>query len=115
MNNYKAALEDMVWQFAYRGVKNGKSVLYTAGLSALELAFEALGWSDPKYFEDMDGAICDVEGCAGWVTSGGINWRETGYWCLCHEHGFSKEPQPKMKQRAMDKEARKKEVRKLEG
>ena len=107
MNKYKDALEEMVWQFAYRGVKNGKSVLHTGGLSALETAFTALGWSDPKYFDDVEG-ICDVEGCPGWVEAQGGMWRETGYWCLCREHSHAYregEPQPKMKQRAIDREA----------
>ena len=108
MNKYKDALEEMVWQFAYRGIKNGKSVMHTGGLSALEGAFEALDWSDPKFFEDMDGAICDVNGCPGWVVAQGGMWEETGYWCLCGEHSQTHregKPQPEMKQRAIDREA----------
>lgn len=42
------ALEDMVWQFAARGMKDGKGVLTHMGLSALEQAFDALGWDSPK-------------------------------------------------------------------
>ena len=42
-------LEDMVWQFGYRGVKNKRPVIHTGGLSALEAAFEVLGWEDPHY------------------------------------------------------------------
>ena len=44
----REALIDMVWQFAYEGTKNGKGVMYTGGLSALEGAFSALGLSDDK-------------------------------------------------------------------
>ena len=107
MNRYKEALESMVWQFAHRDTKDNKSIMWTGGLSALEEAFEALGWDDPKYFEDMDGVICDVEGCAEWVEAQGGMWRETGYWCLCRDHSRSYregKPQPKMKQRAIDRE-----------
>lgn len=43
------ALEDMAFQFGYRGVKNGRPNIHTGGLSALESAFEALGWDDPHY------------------------------------------------------------------
>ena len=105
MKKYREALEEMVWQFAYKGVKNGKSVLHTGGLSALENAFEALGWSDPYYTGDLEGVICDVKGCAEFATSGGMNWHDKGYWRLCHIHGFSQDICPEMKQRALDREA----------
>ena len=104
----KEALEEMVWQFAFRGVKDNTSILWTGGLSALETAFEALGWDDPKFFEDMEG-ICDVEGCAEWVSSQGMAWRDTGYWCVCDNHTMLSRrdaPQPKMKQRAINREAK---------
>ena len=108
MTEYKEALEDMVWQFAYRDVsKNNKPMLYTGGLSALELAFATLGWSDPKEFEDMNG-ICDVEGCMDWTVAQGGMWAETGYWCLCSTHSAmfrEGKPQPQMKERAIKREA----------
>lgn len=108
MSKYKEALQDMVWQFAYRGTKNNKSIMLTGGLSALEGAFEALGWDDPKYFDDMDGVICDVEDCPGWVQAQGGMWADTGYWCLCGLHSKAYrdgEPQPQMKARAIAREA----------
>jgi hypothetical protein len=43
----REALGDMVWQFAYDGVKGGVAVLSTGGLSALEHAFRVLGLPDP--------------------------------------------------------------------
>ena len=43
----REALEGMMYQFAYASVKDGQPALSTGGLSALEDAFEALGWSDP--------------------------------------------------------------------
>jgi len=48
----KEALEDMIFQFGYRSVVNGKPVIFTGGLSALESAFEALGWDDPHYIPE---------------------------------------------------------------
>ena len=106
--NLKEALEEMVWQFAYRGVKGKKSILHTGGLSALESAFEALGWPDPKPIDDFDGGICDVKGCLEWVVAQGGIWRETGYWCLCAKHSNGSregKPQPEMKSRAIKREA----------
>ena len=50
------ALEGMVDQFAYRRVSRwgrGKRLAFnTGGLSALEWAFDALGWDDPHYIKD---------------------------------------------------------------
>jgi hypothetical protein len=51
------ALKDMVWQFAYRGVKSGKENIHTGGLSALELAFDVLGWVDPLPIALADAAL----------------------------------------------------------
>jgi len=58
----REALIDMVWQFAYEGTKNGKGVMYTGGLSALEGAFSALGLSDPITVEDFEAAIKNTDG-----------------------------------------------------
>jgi len=108
MNKYKDALEGMVWQFGYKGVKGGESIIWCGGLSALEEAFEVLGWEDPHYVEDCDGVICDVTGCAEWVSSQGIVWSEKGYWCVCSVHSQAYRegaPQPEMKKRAINREA----------
>ncbi len=105
IEDYKEALEDMVWQFAYR-FEDG--TLRTGGLSALESAFQTLGWKDPYKIKDCNGVICDVDGCCGFVSCQGCAWRETGYWCLCSEHcakAINGQPQPKMKRRALDREA----------
>ncbi len=105
---YKEALEDMVWQFAHRGIKNKRAILYTGGLSALEGAFSVLGWDNPKYFDDdYNGVFCDVEGCPGWVVAQGGMWADAGYWCLCSQHCQDArlgKPQPTMKARAIDRE-----------
>jgi hypothetical protein len=67
MNHLHAALLGVVWQFGYRTVYRGKRTIGTGGLSALEGAFEVLGWSDPHEV-DEDG--CDWPGCEEWATSG---------------------------------------------
>lgn len=104
MDKYKEALEGMVWQFAYRGVKDNKPILWTGCQSALEHAFRVLDYPDPKFIDDIDGSICDVEGCPEWVETQGTNWGNEGYWCLCANHSHSKDTFPKMKQRAIDRE-----------
>lgn len=107
-NSIREALEKMAWQFAYRGVIEGKSVLHTGGLSALIDTFEALGWENPHFVEDIDGLICDVEGCTEFQGNQGYCWRETGCWMVCLIHSglcVNGGKQPKMKQRAIDREA----------
>lgn len=52
----REALENMVWQFGYHTVRtltDNKAIISTGGLSALEEAFEALGWDDPKIIEEQ--------------------------------------------------------------
>lgn len=103
-SKYKDALEDMVWQFAYR---RGGPYLSTGGLSALEHGFEVLGWEDPHEVADGD-HLCDVEGCYNFTVAQGGMWAETGYWMLCDEHSAEYrqgELQPKMKERSIKREA----------
>jgi len=101
------ALEDMVWQFAYRSSRGKRAVLHTGGLSALEGAFDALGWPDPKVVTDDTGCLCDVKGCCGFIVAQGCAWPDTGYWCVCADHSDAArkgEPQPTMKTRAVKRE-----------
>jgi len=101
----KEALEDMVWQFGYRGTKSGRLMIWTGGLSALEDAFSALGWADPHYVDD-DGMKCDVEGCNEW-RSPQIRW-DGVYVLICSKHFTdycAKQPLPQLKQSAIDREA----------
>lgn len=79
----REALEGMVWQFAARFAKDGRRYLGTSGLSALEDAFEALGWPDPRPCDGTD-LGCSEPGCAEWSTAG----RPTvdGYKWFCGEH-----------------------------
>lgn len=79
--NWRDIVEDLVWQFAYRSNDTSRKWLTTGGLSALEGAFEALGWDDPHYVTE-DG--CEHPGCAAWATCGAPT--PDGYRRLCNEH-----------------------------
>mgnify|MGYP001569572096 CR=1 FL=1 len=74
----REALQSMIEQFAF--VSDGK--IHTGGLSALECAFDAMGWDDPhpapKYL------VCDEPGCGNQATCG---WPlKTGYRRTCGNH-----------------------------
>jgi len=108
---YAEVLEDMVWQFGYRGVKNNQPVIHTGGLSALESAFEALGWDDPHYLPNAEGYCCEIEGCVEEDTCG-LHW-ESLYLRLCSKHAkdcWEGKPLPKVKQWAIDREAKRDKV-----
>ena len=83
-NDYKDALEDMVWQFAYRSDGKGRKppVLFTGGLSALEHAFGVLDWPDPKPCPDSS---CDIKGCQKWPQAG-VPFPNGDYLSLCSDH-----------------------------
>lgn len=79
----RAALEGLAWQFAVRGSGPDGLTLSTGGLSALEDAFAALGWTDPQPVPDA-GLACDVPGCRRWSTSGRAT--ASGYQRVCDQH-----------------------------
>lgn len=80
--SFKEALEDMVNQFAYPGTPvDGIVSITTGGLSALEGAFEALGYSDPQ---PMPHKQCQHEGCVEHSTCGTST--KDGYKHLCFKH-----------------------------
>ncbi len=60
VGEYKEALADMVNQYAFRGTNGKVPILYTGGMSALEQAFDVLGYSDPHDFPE---AKCETENC----------------------------------------------------
>lgn len=67
------ALESMVYQFGNPTVKDDQPAIGTGGLSALEEAFEALGWDDPHIIEHpvwCDALRNDGTRCPQQVTSG---------------------------------------------
>lgn len=73
----REALEDMVRQFAYYS----SGAYHTGGLSALEDAFDALGWDDPH--PDLSVA-CDEPDCREQVTCGTPT--PDGYRSTCFDH-----------------------------
>lgn len=79
-----ATIEDLVSQFAYEGAtRGGLPALTTGGLSALENAFEILGWTDPH---PAPWRRCEYgkPRCKKWY--GGI-WPIDGtYMRLCSDH-----------------------------
>lgn len=101
----REALESMVWQFGYRGIKGGKPNIHTGGLSALEEAFSALNWDDPHFIPE-EGATCEVIGCMEEDTAG-IHWGKL-YLRLCYEHTkeAAYKPLPGIKQYALDRESK---------
>ena len=105
--DYVGALTDMVFQFGHRGVKNGRPMIWTGGLSALEGAFGVLEWDDPHYLPEQ-GYTCEVQGCMEADTCGTPWGESTLYLRLCTKHhtqlckGY---PMPLIKQYALDREA----------
>lgn len=107
--NLRDALESMVWQFGYRGVKNNKPIIWTGGLSALDEAFEVLGWEDPHYLPEK-GCTCEVEGCMEPDTCG-THWEKGDdlYLRLCSKHyqdTYSGKSRPPIKQYAIEWESK---------
>jgi len=49
----RQALEGVAWQFGCQGTKNGKEVIHSGCLSAMETAFYVLGWNDPQVVKDI--------------------------------------------------------------
>jgi hypothetical protein len=78
---YKDALEDMVRQFAYNGHDKKMPFYYTGGLSALEHAFDILGWIDPYPCPENK---CEIKKCPKFATSGSPT--KKGYKRMCIEH-----------------------------
>lgn len=105
MREIKEALESMIWQFGYRGVKDGKPIIGTGGMSALENAFDALGWNDPYFIDEVENT-CEIDGCME-EPSSGTHWGEL-YLSLCYKHSKmlrDGEKRPAIKQWALDREA----------
>lgn len=82
----REALESIVIQFAYWSEYVGGYM--TGGLSALEDAFEVLGWDDPHPYPQQR---CDESGCmrqvtCGWPTRSGGTGPNGGYRRTCGQH-----------------------------
>ena len=74
-------IEDLTRQFAYKTTSEGTPCLSTGGLSALEAAFDVLGWNDPHPVPESG---CSVPGCPQWGTCGTPT--PDGYKWLCSIH-----------------------------
>ena len=79
--NWRELVEDLVFQFGHHSHNGRGKYLTTGGLSALEGAFDALGWDDPHYVKDGG---CEHSGCKAWDTCGTPT--PDGYKRLCGEH-----------------------------
>lgn len=78
----REALEDMVNQFALPcKTADGKCALGSGGLSALEAAFDVLGWDDPH---PAPWRACEARGCEEAATCGTLTG--DGYKRLCGDH-----------------------------
>lgn len=74
-------IEDLVNQYAYEGTYRGRPALTTGGLSALESAFDALGWTDPY---PAPWRKCQVPRCRKWIEGGAPTPK--GYKHMCGDH-----------------------------
>lgn len=51
--------------------------------------------------------VCEVDGCDREASSGGCDWRESGYWRVCSVHSRDHRdgmPQPQMRPEAVSRE-----------
>ena len=77
----KEVIIDLLNQFAYTGQKDGRAMIWTGGLSALESGFSFVGWDDPHFTPELE---CNHEGCYELATSGAPT--PMGYKRLCLKH-----------------------------
>ena len=105
----KKALEDMVYQFGYRGItKKHRPMIWCGGLSALEWAFDALGWDNPHEIPE-EGNTCEIEGCMNKIAAGQHWGNGKEYLQLCSKHTQMEregKPCPPIKKYALDREAK---------
>jgi hypothetical protein len=76
-----SALEGMAEQFAYEGKSRGWPAIHTGGLSALEEAFDVLGWTDPH---PVPYRKCQKPRCREFASCGTPT--PDGYKRLCGKH-----------------------------
>ena len=67
-DDYRDALEAMVWQFGVRTTRGKQRLIGAGGLSVLEDAFMLLGWDDPHVVAEGG---CEIAGCEEWATCAG--------------------------------------------
>lgn len=80
----KDVIENLCRQFAFESkTKNGKFAITTGGLSALEDAFEYLGWSDPQAYPGLACFCCEEQATCGTPTPKNYT---VGYASVCGAH-----------------------------
>ncbi len=82
LDEMREALEDLTRQFAFR---NDRGQEHTGALSALEQAFDVLGWDDPHDCEPWQ--VCDEPDCKRPVTCGTPTPKGYRHTCGTHAPG----------------------------
>lgn len=81
LDQLREAVADLLHQFSYPIVTKDGPAFSTGGLSALEMGFKVLGWTDPHQVPELK---CDEPGCLDHAVSGVPT--EAGYRRLCTDH-----------------------------
>lgn len=79
--NEREIIEDLCYQFGYETKWCGWPAISSGALSALEIAFDYLGWHDPHIVPD---GRCQVQGCREHAGCG--HPIENGYASVCGDH-----------------------------
>ena len=74
-------IKDLLYQFAYPGEKNGRAMLWTGGVSALEWGFKFMGWDNPHFTPELE---CNYP-CCHLIAECGTPTPD-GYKRLCGKH-----------------------------
>lgn len=74
-------VKDLLHQFAYSGEKDGRAMLWTGGLSALEWGFKFVGWDNPHFTPELE---CEQTDCHAMAECGANT--PDGYKRLCGKH-----------------------------
>lgn len=80
-DDMRAFAEDVVYQFGYYGQHKGRLHIIHAGLSALEWAFDILGWENPHPAPEYE---CEIDGCTERAIYGRLT--KDGYKRVCVKH-----------------------------
>lgn len=102
-DDLRGAVESLVRQFAHTVVRDGVPCYWTGGLSALEYAFEVLGWDDPHPCPENQ-CQAGQPGCEGFATCGTPT--PNGYQRVCGECFFKINPRPEPPKPAGEGETR---------
>jgi hypothetical protein len=107
MNKYSSDMKKEIERILRSRFTRGD--IQTATNELLDLFNVSLSLTDSEEEYEPYFGWCDVEGCENEGANDGGCWRETGYWTVCSKHSSkyrAGEPQPPMKQKAIDREKR---------